>query len=101
MAHITKPKPRVSYTVFEQAAQELGISGHELVQSIGYSRYSHLAWREAGAMPKVAAMAVECIMYRNNHTGSDHKTFIVKLPNDKMDALVGVLSAFNCTYQEV
>jgi len=52
-------------------------------------------------MPKVAAMAVECIMYRNNHTGSDHKTFIVKLPNDKMDALVGVLSAFNCTYQEV
>ena len=98
---MAKQFAKVSYSVFEDAAKKLQISEPILAEEIGYHRNAHNHWKVSGLMPKVASVAVEGILRRNNKSCTDHKTLVVKLPNDKMDALVSVLSAFNCTYQEV
>jgi hypothetical protein len=92
---------KVSYSVFEDAAKQLQVSEVDLTEAIGYQRNAHNHWRTSGLMPKVASIATECLLRRNNVNHKDHSTLVVKADNSNLEAVKSVLTALGCSFAEV
>ena len=92
---------KAKYSVFESAANTLGIKDPDLAEAIGYCRNAHNHWKRTGHIPKVAAMAIEGLLRRNNKNEKGPMTFIVKSPQKDLEAVKNVLTALNCDFTEI
>lgn len=59
-----KKYQKVKYSVFERAAEKLGLTPHKLSEELGYSPGSFNDWKKNGAIPKVAGIACEGLLRR-------------------------------------
>ena len=97
----TKQHAKASFSIFENATKKLQLSEADLSEAIGYSRNVSCNWKNDGLIPKVAALAIECMMRRNNFNSEDHSTLVVKAKNNKLVSVKSVLDALECSFVEV
>jgi hypothetical protein len=98
---LIKKFPKVSYSVFEAAAKQLQMGEANLAEAIGYHRNAHNHWKKSGLMPKVASIAIECLLRRNNVSNKEAGTLVVKTNNGNLDAVKSILTALDCSFVEV
>jgi hypothetical protein len=98
---MAKQFEKVSFQVFDNACHELGIAEVNMCRAIGYSPNAYSHWRSEGLMPKVASMAVECMLRRQQKESNSSDTIVVKVSHSKFEGLKAVLDAFDCDFTQI
>jgi hypothetical protein len=96
-----------SYSHFEDALVLFNKNPDALCDKLGYHESSWLAWRDAGQMPAVAALACQQMLDLKNSqaksaaASSPSKLFTVRVPPARASSFGDLLEQLNYSYSEV
>jgi hypothetical protein len=98
---MTKLQRTAPYSLFAEAAADLGMSNHELAYNIGYSSAPNY-WKSRGRIPLVAARAIDDLRASKlkERTSSD-SLLLIRVPPKHQNACTLFLDALNINHTKV